>query len=568
MVRVVLEEGEGFRASQSVFDLPAGGDVRALLYPEKDWEITGCDYDGALMERSAEGSFTLTLPSVSYTRAVRVTAQKNPYTIRYHLDGKRILEKSYPGSHLRINTMSGSGEELSPLSSDGTGLLCGWTTEPDGKGRRISLGSRTEVSADIPLDLYALCLPFSDPSLFDYTLRPGGDAMITGYHGKEKDLVLPAFLDGHPVTGIGERAFAGASCQSLVLPPTLRNVGLYAFENASLSSLTFFDSLSDITDYAFSGCSSLQTIRIQAVRAPVYSGTYYDTFPDKMDRLRLLSAQKKILLFSGSSTRFGYDCARIDEAFPEYQVVNLGVFAYTSALPQLDLILAFSSRGDILVHTPEFDAAARQFCCTNAMDSAFFRMIESDYDLLSLLDYRDYGGLLSAYTTYCKEREGMEPGDYRLSPSFFDEDHRPVSSPSYNVYGDYIVPRPNAQDDTPIYDLPLDYTKGSFPKERFIEPLNAVYRRFQDRGAGVCFDYAPRNREALSDRSTEQARRDLDAYLRENLCVPVLSDIEMSLYPGRYLFGTDNHLSTEGVEIRTDRFIKDLRAQLEKGGAE
>ncbi|MBQ3974309.1 MAG: hypothetical protein II628_09100, partial [Lachnospiraceae bacterium] len=299
---------------------------------------------------------------------------------------------------------------------------------------------------------------------------------------------------------------------------------------------------------------------------PVWSGTYYDTFTDKTDRLRLLADQKKILLFSGSSTRFGYDCRRIDAALPEYGVVNLGVFAYTNALPQLDLILRFAGEGDILVHTPEFDAASRQFCCTNAMDSAFFRMIESDYDLLSLLDFTDYGGLLSAYTTFHREREGMKAGDYRTSASSFDEDGHPAPEPSYNEYGDYILFRPNAEDDTPIYDLPVDYTRGSFGKDRFIDPLNRVYRRFLDKGVRVFFDYAPRNRQALSDQSTPEARQELDAWFRESLCVPVLSDIEESLYPGRYLYRTDNHLSSEGVQIRTDRFLKALEAQTGKGG--
>ena len=585
-VRVVLEEGDGFTAPESVFDLPSGSDLSIRISPEEGWQVAGCDYEGALLETDPEGQVLLTLPGVRYTRTVKILAEKDPYVIRCHLgkegspDGEEtVLEMTYPASHLRINTPAGSGQGLFPdegkeadprriplISGDGASLLCGWNTAPDGKGTRIGLGSRTEVSEYKPLDLYADWRPFTDASLFDYELSPGGGARITGFSGQAGDLVIPAFIGGHPVTGIGERAFSGISCTSLVLPPTLREVGLYAFENASLSSLTFFDSLSSVTDYAFSGCENLREIRIQAAEPPVWSGTYYDTFTDKMDRLRLLKDKKKILLFSGSSARFGYDCGRIDAAFPEYDVVNLGVFAYTNALPQMDLILCFAGEGDILVHTPEFDAASRQFCCTSAMDSAFFRMIESDYDLLALLNYQDYGGLLSAYTTFQKEREGMKAGDYRINASSFDEDGNPVSQPSYNKYGDYVVPRPNAESDAPIYDLPVDYTRGSFAEDRFIDPLNRVYRRFLDKGVRVFFDYAPRNREALSDKSTPAARRDLDAWFQESLCVPVLEDLEDSLYPGKYLFGTDNHLSDEGVQIRTDRFLKALSARLKKGG--
>ncbi len=597
-VRIVLEDVPGVAPETAVIDTSAGSDITVSLHPGDGWTVTGCDYDGAELVSSEDGTVLLTLPGVRYTQTVRILAELDPYVIRYHLDGasdpEAVLTLSSPATHLRVNTAAGelpalsgtssdtaaggsftdpsdisSGRRRVPLlSGDGTRLLCGWTTEPGGAGTQIGLGSRTEVSGDLPLDLYADWRSFSDEASFAFEVTPGGEAVITGYTGRDTDLVIPAYMDGHPVTSIAERAFSGAAFRSVVLPPTLREVGLYAFENSALTSLTFFDSLHNITDYAFSGCAQLRTIRIQAVRDPVYSGTYFDTFCDKMDRLRLLKDRRKILLFSGSSTRFGYDCAMIDEAFPDYEVQNLGVFAYTNALPQLDLILRFSGKGDILVHSPEFDAAARQFCCTNAMDAAFFSMIEADYDLLALLNYQDYGGLLSAFTTYQKEREGMGSGDYRLSASSYDEDRHPVSTPSYDIYGDYILPRPNAADDTPIYDLPVDYTAGSFSTDRFIRPLNAVYQRFLDKGVRVYFTYAPRNREAVSEKSTEEARHELDAWFRETLCVPVISDIETSLYPGRYLYGTDNHLSTEGVRLRTGQFLRDLQAQLDKEGTE
>jgi hypothetical protein len=86
-----------------------------------------------------------------------------------------------------------------------------------------------------------------------------------------------------------------------------------------------------------------------------------------------------------------------------------------------------------------------------------------------------------------------------------------------------------------------------------------------DKGVQVYFTYAPRNRLAVSEDSTPQARRELDAWLRENLCVPVLGDMEDSLVSGTYLYGTDNHLSTQGVELRTAEIIAALAARLGEG---
>jgi len=348
----------------------------------------------------------------------------------------------------------------------------------------------------------------------------------------------------------------------VVLPPTITVAEVHSFDNCTLRELVLFDGISEITDHAFAGCENLRTIRINACVPPVYSGSYYDTFPDKYDRLSMLSNQAKIVLFSGSSTRFGYDSAYLDDAFPGYEIVNMGVFAYTNALPQLDLIRAKMKEGDILIHSPEFDAAKRQFCTTNAFDDKFFNMIEADYDLLAELDYRDYEGVLSAFTTYQKVRRGMEAKSYAVSAADFDEDGQPVSSPSYNEYGDYIVYRPNAEDDAPIYDLPVNYTVGAFSKASYIDPLNAVYDKFAADGIRVLFTYAPRNKSALSKESDSNALAELDAWLREALHAEVISSIEDSLYPGRYLFGTDNHLSTDGVKIRSERIRRDLKEVL------
>ena len=216
--------------------------------------------------------------------------------------------------------------------------------------------------------------------------------------------------------------------------------------------------------------------------------------------------------------------------------------------------------------SPEFDAAKRQFCTTNAMDEAIFAMAEANYDSIAALDLRQYSGVLSALGSYLQTRAAMTARSYALSPTDFDEDGNPVDTPSYNEYGDYILYRPDAADDTPIYGLPLDYTVQSFPYDHYLAPANAEWAKFQADGVHVYMTYAPRNRLAVSEASTPEAVATLDAYFRENLCVPVLSDLQASLMPGRYFYGTDNHLSTNGVALRTAQVLAELQAQMQKEG--
>ena len=352
----------------------------------------------------------------------------------------------------------------------------------------------------------------------------------------------------------------------MILPPGIYEIEKWAFRGCCLEQMYFYDDLVKVSDYAFQDCDHLSTIHINAIEAPAYSGNYFDTFQDKYDRLLSMKDKKKIVLFSGSSTRFGYDSERIDRAFPDYEVVNMGVFAYSPALPQLELILSCMKEGDILLDSPEFDAANRQFCYQRELDYAVFAMMESNYDVFAQLDIREYTQVFTAFTAYQVARQDMERKDYDVSASEYDEDGNEVENPSYNEYGDYVIYRPNSDKEAPIYGLPVNYTVNAFPKETLVDSMNKEFEKFLDRGIKVYFTYSPRNKYALSRESTPEERVRLDEYFKQNLKIPVISELEDSLYAGTYLYGTDNHLSTEGVQIRTEKVIRDLKEQLAKEG--
>lgn len=568
LCRVVLEEGAGFTARTYTGQTAPGEELRFALVPEDGCTIAGADFNGCTLEREPGGGVTLVLPQVRYSTAVRLRVERTGAALAYHANGGRrvdggdprqVVEVPVTPSHLRWNTSIGTDLFTRPGYT-----LTGWNTAPDGSGDAVGLGSRVTPSEG--LVLYAQWSRWTGPNLFKW--EPFGDgAAVTDYTGNERVLTIPAELDGLPVRAVRAGVFAGAACDVAILPDTLRAVENGAFDGCALSELYLSDNLRTISDYSFSNCENLQTLHVNAAQPPVYSGSYYAIFADKFDRLLSLRDRRKIVLFSGSSTRFGYDSGEIGRAFADYDVANMGVFAYTNALPQLELILTCIGEGDILLHAPEFDAAQRQFCTTANLDGAFFNMLEANYDILSLLDLRQYGQVFTAFSAYLDSREGMEPRSYALSPLDFDEDGNPVDTPSYNEYGDYILYRPNAADEAPVYGLPVDYTVRSFPQSAFIDPLNAEYQRFLERGVTVYFTYAPRNRLAISEASTPEARAELDAYFRKVLCVPVLGDVESSLVSGVYLYGTDNHLSTEGVALRTEEIIAALTVGLEQEGA-
>lgn len=558
LCRVVLEQSDAFTADTLTAAVPVGQSVSFTLKPASGYTLTGADHADAVLARTAAG-YTLTLPAVRYSTALAVTAQRSAVSLFYNAgdaDGAWVEIPVTP-SHARVNTSQGTSLFTKPNHT-----LTGWNTAEDGSGTAVGLGSRAQPGAR----LYAQWAAWNDAAEFTFTLQNGA-ATVTGWRGQSETLVVPQTLGGVPVTALAAGAFAGAPCTRVVLPPTLRRIEPNAFAGCAVQTLTLFDTLREVTDYAFCGCTALQTLHLNAATAPVYSASYYASFADKFDRLRALAGQQKLVLFSGSSARFGYDCAALDAGLPSYGVVNMGVFAYTNALPQLEVLRTQMRRGDILLLSPEFDAAKRQFCTTNALDEDFFCMMEADYDTLALLDLRGYTGVFSALGSYLKIRAGMRAADYALSPADFDEAGDPVATPSYNAYGDYILYRPNASDDAPIYGLPVDYTVQAFPQNYYLDAANAAWRPFAQDGVRVYLTYSPRNRLAVSANSTPAAVAALDEYLCQNLEIPILGTLADSLLPGRYFYGTDNHLSTQGVAKRTQAVLRDLTAQLQKEGA-
>lgn len=467
-------------------------------------------------------------------------------------DGSETLTEARNAMHLRHNTAQGTRY----FTREGH-VLTGWNTMPDGSGTSVGLGSR--VACGEELTLYAQWAKASPEEAFSWEVQQG-EIHITGYHGTEAVCVVPETIGGRKVTRICRGAFRDAQVETVILPVTMFAVEREAFAGCTLRELTLFDTLYYIYDESFAGCESLQTLRINAATSPAYSGTYFDTFSDKYDWLLSLREARKIVLFSGSSARFGYDSGAIRAAFPDYQVANMGVYAYTNALPQMDIILDLMQAEDVLLSAPEFDAVNFQFCTTNALDAHFFAMAESNYDVLAHLDLRDYSGVFEALRQYLTTRLPITSGSYALSPRRFDDEGNAYDFDTYNEYGDLILPRPGHGEDVLLQWGRADYTTQAFPEET-IRSLNAAYAAFLDKGVRVYFSYTPRNWSALTEESTPAARQALHDWLTEKISVPVISHIEDYLFPGTCFYLIDSHLSTEGTEIRIERIIRDLKQQ-------
>lgn len=556
---VLFEDNEVLYLSRQVWEVERFSQVSVTVGVPHGLRIASVNYEDYTISAMTGQSksydyYTVTLYQIRYSTVIRFTTA-TAYTTTYHPgpgsgEAITILEEN---PHLYFNTLPYREQ----FCLEGY-IPIGWNTEPNGAGIQVGFGSRIDHRQVSHLELYMQWLPCSPEEDFTYRIENDG-ITITGYRGSG-DVVIPAYIGETAVTGIARGAFGDLDVNTLVFPYTLRCVEPGAFGNIKADALYFFDSIEELDESCFAGYS-IASIHIQAVSDPVYSGSYFDTFADKMDYLDSLKDTQKMVLFCGSSARFGYDSTMLEQALPDYRVVNMGVYAYSNMLPQAELILALMQEDDVLLSSPELDAISYQFCGETDLDRETFCMMESNYDLFSRLDCRNYTNIFGTFSTYNASRRDMPARSYLESASHYDEDGNPQLTATYNIQGDYILYRANNLEGK-AFGIKRAYYNPLYIRQTDLDGLNQVYDAFAAKGITVFFTYSPRSSISISEDSTPESIQTLDELLRTELHATVISPIEDSLMDPYYFYGTDNHLSTEGVSIRTRQVIEYLKAAL------
>ncbi len=124
--------------------------------------------------------------------------------------------------------------------------------------------------------LLLLTLPAAVQAQFLYAIN-NGTITITGYTGPGGAVIIPATINGLPVTSIGFQAFFGrTNLMSISIPNSVTGIGEHAFYSCtSLTSVTIPSSVTIIGNFAFFGCISLTSVTIPDSVTSIRYGAFY-----------------------------------------------------------------------------------------------------------------------------------------------------------------------------------------------------------------------------------------------------------------------------------------------------
>lgn len=284
---------------------------------------------------------------------------------------------------------------------------------------------------------------------------------------------------------------------------------------------------------------------------------YHDTFPGEMKykQERLMSTPgKRIVLIGGSSVPFSMKSDVIAAHFPEYEVVDFGLYADMGTVVMLDWARANVHEGDIYLIMPE---QHEQTLSTYFSGENVWQALDGAFGNLPLLSSKRFEKLVAAFPAFAGRKlfyyvNGTPSGDTIYTRS------------SFNEYGDIACEgrEYNIMEQGYNPNDPISFST-SVIAEDFIQEMNAFAQDVTGQGATVYYHFPAMNQLAVLNGTT---RADIDTYydyLKKKLDFPVSGNPHNSILDSGWFYDTNFHLNESGAIYYTRQMVEDLKILLQ-----
>lgn len=254
---------------------------------------------------------------------------------------------------------------------------------------------------------------------------------------------------------------------------------------------------------------------------------------------------ERILVVGGSSVPYSIQCEQVAEAV-EMPCIALGATAYLGLEYYLALIDDELHPGDIVILAPEF--AMLQ----NAVSySTTWMAVENSPSLLAALPVSYWPGMVSSYYTYSRQK--LDLLRQKGAPTTTAQEQ--YTAFGFGPWGDIVTEREsmleNGYDKNNI--LTLDDSSLS---DEVVKAVRRFAKKAQKAGATVVLTWAPF--DTLAYTGTAQQLEEFQTQLESRTGLPYVGCLTECMLPAELFYDSNNHLTTEGAELRTRMLLDDL----------
>jgi len=287
-----------------------------------------------------------------------------------------------------------------------------------------------------------------------------------------------------------------------------------------------------------------------------FDETYYGELGYMYRRLKQTDG-KKIVLIGNSSLAFGVRTDLMEQEFPDYTVVNFGLYGAIGTKTMLDLSRVNIGDGDIVIVAPERNAQAQSLYFSAGET---WIAMDGNFSMLSQLKKENAGAMAGNFFGFLSQKYGYLSGGSKpalsgvyAQMSFNDKNGTEVGYMTYtreynSMVGDYDA------------NNPVDFSEEI--SNEFLEYLNEYNCFVTSKGATLYYGFTPVNRAGLKEGTDQEA---LDAYyvrLRDALDFRILGDPNRYVMDYEWFYDSNFHLNSAGMYVYTDRLVEDIKAEL------